>query len=168
MDTLRWTVTVPGPGLWSPDTPRLYTASVRLGDAPPVVERFGFRTFEGRGGLLLLNGAPFYMIGALDQDFYPESIYSTPSRELLREEMLAAKQLGLNTLRCHIKVPDPRYLEVADEVGVLVWYEIPNWDVWTRDAARRSRETLDRMLERDWNHPSLVAISIINESWGSI
>ena len=165
-DTVRWTVAVPTPELWSPETPRLYTASVRLGTGPAIVERFGFRTFEGRGGLFLLNGAPYYMIGALDQDFYPETIYSTPSRDILKEEMLAAKQLGLNTLRCHIKVPDPRYLEVADEVGLLVWYEIPNWDVWTRDAARRSRETLDRMLERDWNHPSLVAISIINESWG--
>jgi hypothetical protein len=166
VDTLRWTETVPKPELWSPDAPWLYTATVRLGDSPGIVERFGFRTFEARGGLLLLNGEPFYMIGALDQDFYPEAVYSTPSRDILKEQMLAAKALGLNTLRCHIKVPDPRYLEVADEVGVLVWYEIPNWDEWTRDAARRSRETLDRMLDRDWNHPSLVAISIINESWG--
>ncbi len=126
-DTVRWTVAVPTPELWSPETPRRYTASVRLGAGPAIVERFGFRTFEGRGGLFLLNGAPYYMIGALDQDFYPETIYSTPSRDLLKEEMLAAKQLGLNTLRCHIKVPDPRYLEVADEVGLLVWYEIRRW-----------------------------------------
>jgi hypothetical protein len=165
-DTVRWSVMVNTPEVWSPESPRLYTATVRFGEAPPVVERFGFRSFEGQGGLFMLNGAPYYMIGALDQDFYPETIYSTPSREYLREQMLAAKLIGLNTLRCHIKVPDKRYLEVADEVGLLVWYEVPNWDVWTRDAARRSRETLDGMLERDWNHPSLVAVSIINESWG--
>ena len=45
--------------------------------------------------------------------------------------MRKAKALGLNLLRCHIKVPDPRYLEAADEIGMLIWYEIPNWDKLT-------------------------------------
>jgi hypothetical protein len=70
-------------------------------------------------------------------------------------------------LRCHIKVPDPRYLQAADEVGVLVWYEIPNWDVLTEDAKRRALATLGGMVERDWNHPSIVIVSVINESWGA-
>ena len=69
--------------------------------------------------MLYLNGEPLYLMGALDQDFYPETIYTTPSEEYLRDEMLKAKKIGLNILRCHIKVPDPRYLKVADEVGML-------------------------------------------------
>jgi hypothetical protein len=81
--------------------------------------------------------------------------------------MQQAKALGLNMLRCHIKVPDPRYLQAADEAGVLVWYEIPNWDKLTDDSKLRGLATLRGMIERDWNHPSIVIVSIINESWGA-
>ena len=49
---------------------------------------------------------------------------------------------------------------------MLVWYEIPNWDKLTPDSQRRGLETLRGMVERDWNHPSIVIVSIINESWG--
>jgi len=49
---------------------------------------------------------------------------------------------------------------------MLVWYEIPNWDKLTDNSKRRALETLRGMVERDWNHPSLVILSLINESWG--
>jgi hypothetical protein len=116
-----------------------------------------------------LNGKPFYMRAALDQDFYPQGIYSPPSAEFIRQEMLASKAMGLNLLRCHIKVPDPRYLEAADETGMLVWYEIPVWNDayhWTAEAAQRGVDTFRAEVERDWNHPSIVIQSIMNEQWG--
>ncbi len=156
---------ISNPQLWNFDQPNLYRAEINLGGSI-ITEWFGFRTIEAKNNKLYLNGKPFYLIAALDQDFYPETIYTTPSEEYLRIEMLMAKKLGLNMLRCHIKVPDPLYLKVADEVGLLVWYEVPNWDVFNEDAAKRSSETIDKMLERDWNHPSLVILSLINESWG--
>ena len=153
------------PQLWSFDNPALYKVEIKFGESI-ITETFGFRSIEAKDNKLYLNGRPFYLIAALDQDFYPETIYTTTSEEYLRDEMLKAKQLGLNMLRCHIKVPDPLYLKVADEIGLLVWYEVPNWDVFNEDAAKRGSETIDRMLERDWNHPSLVVLSLINESWG--
>ncbi len=158
---------VESPSLWSLDNPALYTlrASLESGDLQSY--RFGFRTFETRDGKFYLNGQVIYLRGALDQDFYPETIYTPPSLDYLRDEMRKAKALGLNMLRCHIKVPDPRYLEAADEVGVLVWYEIPNWDKLTEDSKRRALDTFRAMVERDWNHPSVVIASIINESWGA-
>jgi hypothetical protein len=110
------------------------------------------------------------MIAALDQDFYPEGIYTPPSEEFVRDEMLKAKRLGLNTLRCHIKVPDPVYLKVADEVGMLVWYEIPSWNDFhhfTPQAAERGEKIFAEQVARDWNHPSVVIQSIINEAWGA-
>jgi len=157
---------VQDPSLWSPATPVLYQVEAGLDANAPTRDRFGFRTIETREGKLLLNGQPYFLIGALDQDFYPVSVYTTPSEEFLKDEMLKAKRVGLNTLRCHIKAPDPRYLKVADEVGLLVWYEIPNWDTFTPEAGRRGENTMREMLLRDWNHPSLVILSIINESWG--
>ena len=165
-DTLVVELHVKNPKLWSLETPHLYELEAVLSSGDRRRERFGFRSFETKEGKFFLNGEPIYLMGALDQDFYPETIYSTPSEEYLRDEMTKAKRLGLNLLRCHIKVPDPLYLKVADEIGLLVWCEIPNWDVFTPDAARRGSETFTNMLKRDWNHPSLVIMSLINESWG--
>jgi hypothetical protein len=152
---------------WSLENPALYTLRLSLSSGDTREIRFGFRTFEARDGKFFLNGQAVYLRGALDQDFYPETAYTPPSLDYLRDEMRKAKALGLNLLRCHIKVPDPRYLQAADDAGVLVWYEIPNWDKLTEDAKRRARQTLQGMVERDWNHPCLVIVSIINESWGA-
>jgi len=152
--------------LWSPTDPALYTLQVHTSNGDGKSCRFGFRTFETRDGKFYLNGQVIYLRGALDQAFYPETIYTPPSLDFLKGEMREAKALGLNLLRCHIKVPDPRYLEAADETGMLVWYEIPNWDKLTAESERRAFETLRGMVKRDWNHPSIVIVSIINESWG--
>ena len=167
---------VKSPKLWSPNSPTLYSVEVYLegnsGAFGPDTfkDRFGFRSFEARDGKFYLNNEPFYMIAALDQDFYPETIYTPPSEEFVRDEMLKAKRLGLNMLRCHIKVPDPVYLKAADEVGMLVWYEVPSWNDFhhfTERATERGEQIFNEEVERDWNHPSIVIQSIINETWGA-
>ncbi len=162
----EFTGNLANPSVWSPANPVLYTLHASLGSGDSGDFSFGFRTFETRDGKFYLNGQPIYLRGALDQDFYPETIYIPPSLDYIKDEMRKARALGLNLLRCHIKEPDPRYLEAADEVGILVWYEIPNWDKLTDDSKRRGLETLRGMVERDWNHPCLVILSLINESWG--
>ena len=151
---------------WDLSNPALYTLHVKLSSGDDETVHFGFRTFETRGGKFYLNGKAIYLRAALDQAFYPETIYTPPSLGYLSDEMRKAKALGLNMLRCHIKVPDPRYLEAADDVGLLIWYEIPNWDKLTADSESRALKTLRGMAERDWNHPSIVIVSLINESWG--
>ncbi len=162
------TVQVISPQFWGPENPALYTAKATLsGGVPDTVRtRFGFRSLVANGGRLYLNGQPFYMRGALDQDFYPDTIYLPPSAAYVRHEMEEAKKLGLNTLRCHIKVCEPEYLDAADEAGIVVWYEIPNWDHFSAAAAKRAESTLEAMVARDWNHPSVLIQSIVNESWG--
>jgi hypothetical protein len=157
---------VANPSLWSPASPTLYELRVTLSSGDSAAIHFGFRSLTTHAGKFLLNGTPIYLRGALDQDFYPDTGYTPPSLDYLRDEMRKAKSLGLNLLRCHIKVPDPRYLDAADEIGLLVWYEIPNWDKLTADSQRRARETLRGMVERDANHPSIVIVSLINEAWG--
>jgi Glycosyl hydrolases family 2, sugar binding domain/Glycosyl hydrolases family 2 len=157
------------PMLWDGDHPNLYSLTVDSKGTQLTHTRFGFRELTSSGGRLFLNGKPFYMRAALDQDFYPQGIYSPPSAAFIREEMLNSKAMGLNMLRCHIKVPDPRYLEAADETGMLVWYEIPVWNDayhWTEEAAQRGTDTFHAEVERDWNHPSIVIQSIMNEQWG--
>jgi hypothetical protein len=152
--------------LWSPEAPNLYSLVVDLG-TDKRVETFGFRTVEARNGQILLNGQPIYMRGALDQDYYPDGIYTPPSLEFLEDQARKAKHLGLNLLRCHIKVPDPRYYEVADRLGLLVWTEVPNVANFTSKSADRMRQTMQGILDRDRNHPSIIAWTLINEDWGT-
>jgi len=157
---------------WSPEHPNLYSIRIDLKAADGTVvdsltQAFGFRTIETRDGKFFLNGEPLYLRGALDQDYYPEGIYTPPSLEFLEDQARKAKELGLNLLRCHIKVPDPRYHEVADRLGLLIWTEIPNLQYFSARGGERLRETMAGILRRDGNHPSIIAWTIINEDWGT-
>ena len=164
-DTLRFSLRVDRPLTWSPDEPNLYRLKVSIG-TDEVIETFGFRTIEARDGKIILNGNPFYMRAALDQDYYPELICTPPSQEYIEDQFRKAKEMGLNCLRVHIKIADPRYYAAADKVGLLIWTELPNHTLLTEDAKRRARETLVGMLERDGNHPCIGIWTIMNESWG--
>ncbi len=159
------------PQWWSPDTPALYRVVTALavdGTTQDVLsETCGFRTVEARAGRIYLNGQPVYLRGVLDQAYYPETIYTPPSLEYLEDQARKAKTLGLNCLRIHIKIEDPRYYEVADRLGLLVWTEIPNWVLLSDATDRRAKATFEGMVARDWNHPSIIAWTLINENWGT-
>lgn len=132
---------------WSPDSPALYKLEARVEcDGRPLdiqSKTFGFRTIETRDGQFYLNGKLFYLRGALDQDYYPDTICTTPSMAFLEDEFRKAKELGLNCLRCHIKAADPRYYEAADRIGLIVWTELPNGD--SRPSGRgRARRRCSR------------------------
>jgi hypothetical protein len=156
---------------WSPETPTLYrvTATLLIDGKPVDVisTTCGFRTIEAHHGRIYLNGKPIYLRGALDQAYYPGTIYTPPSIEFLEDQARKAKALGLNCLRTHIKVEDPRYYEVADRLGLLIWTEIPNWVLLSARTSIRVKETFQQIVERDWNHPSIFAWSLVNEDWGT-
>ncbi|MCC6630331.1 MAG: beta galactosidase jelly roll domain-containing protein, partial [Chloroflexi bacterium] len=174
---------MPGARRWSPETPALYTlrATVMAGGETldEMTVTIGLRSIEVRAGRLWLNGAPLYLRSALDQDFYPGTVYTPPSDDIIRDQFLRAKELGLNSLRLHIKPADPRYLAWADRLGLLIWEEVPSWrTLWPTERRERHgdlpaetrarvRATLRGLIERDVNHPSVIAYSIVNEDWGT-
>ena len=164
-EVVKATLTHPAPKLWSPDAPNLYELEVTLGQ-DVTRHSFGFRSFHAEGGKMFLNGQPFHLRSALDQDYYPETICTPPSVAYLEDQFRKAKELGLNNLRYHIKVPDPRYLDVADRMGMTLWYDLPNTGRLTDVAARNLKDTLKGMLRRDGNRPSVLIWTIINEDWG--
>lgn len=167
--SLTATLAVPAVLHWELEAPALYTLHAALdsdADIDHVCTRFGFRTLETRDGALWLNDRPLMLRGALDQDYYPDGICTPPSYEFLLHQARLARRMGLNCLRCHIKIADPRYLQAADEVGLLIWAEPPNWRDWTSEGGVRGVETLQTAILRDWNHPSVLIWSVINESWG--
>lgn len=156
---------------WSPEDPALYRLRIELRIADSAVDAtaasFGFRTFERRNGRFYLNDRPIFLRAALDQDYYADTIATVPSDAMLEDQFRKAKALGLNCVRCHIKAPDPRYYEMADRIGLLVWNDLPNCSRLTEKAARRAHETLQGIVDRDGNHPSLVIWTIVNENWGT-
>jgi hypothetical protein len=155
---------------WSPEDPVLYDFEVTLRDGDTVVDTyedyFGMRSIDYEGGQLYLNGEPFFMRGALDQAYYPRSFYRPQDLETFEREIETAKELGFNLLRKHIKPAHPAFLEAADRLGILVWEEPANPSVYTDGSKRRVREQLHGMVERDYNHPSVVIWSVYNEEWG--
>lgn len=159
------------PQLWSPDAPSLYTVRVQLLQDGHILDEIkkksGFRTIETQAGQILLNGKPFYMIGALDQGYYPDTLATPPSEDFLRDQFKKAKDMGLNTIRYHIKVADPRYYDIADEMGLLLWVDLPNWTTLTDATKERIKTTLTGMVQRDGHHPSIAIWTIVNEDWGT-
>lgn len=179
---------VPHPLLWDTDHPNLYGLTLTLAptgpggasSSPPdtVHTYVGLRTVSvgqvAVGGqrypYVSLNGRPVYIMGALDQDFNPAGIYTVPSDAFLRDEVLRAKRLGLNLLRIHIKVPDPRLLYWADRLGLLIWEEPPDFaedgNAYTPASVARWTDTLRGMMDRDYNHPATIIWGLLNEEWG--
>jgi hypothetical protein len=168
-------IPIPEPMLWDTTVPNLYDLQAVLLDstddrAEPLDQfatRFGMRTIATSStGHLLLNGRILYLRGALDQDYYPDLIYTPFSDAELEAQFAKAKHMGLNCLRTHIKITDPRYYDAADRIGLLIWTELPNWQELTDASKQRAKETLFGMVERDWNHPSIIIWTIVNENWG--
>ena len=179
--TVTLTVRVPNAKLWSPEEPNLYDAIVRLhmddgtNDArnwDGVRTYFGLRKI-GRGfwqdnpyEFVFLNGEPVYLRGALDQAFTPDGLHAYPSDDAIRADIQTAKDMGLNMIRCHIKVNEPRYYYWADKLGLLVMYDLPSASVYTPTARKNWEETFRAAFARDYSHPSIMAWILFNETWG--
>jgi len=163
-------VQIADPKLWSPDSPNLYDVRFELrrdSDAVDTVESyFGFRSIATQDGKILLNGEPIFLRTVLDQGYWPESNLTPPSDEAIQEDIRRAKQLGFNGVRKHQKVEDPRYLYWADRIGLMVSAEMANAYLFNDDSvARMTREWIE-VVQRDYNHPSIVIWVPVNESWG--
>lgn len=163
-------VGVDQPELWGIDQPNLYDVNVsvvRDGVICDSVQRTtGFRAFESRDGKFFLNGHELELRGVLDQDYHPGSSSIPESTEALESLFRETRALGFNMLRVHIKRPDPRYYELADRLGMLVWTELPSWLTWTPEGAERGVALLERFIREDEHHPSIVMWTVMNESWG--
>ncbi len=169
---------IPSPIPWTPDTPHMYRVTVHLLRAGQTIDtvhtQFGMRDIDvgplGADGptWIRLNGEPVYLRGALDQSFHPEGVYTHPSNAAIRRDLLLAKRAGLNFLRLHIKTPDPRYCYWADRVGVLLMCDMPGfgYDGYSELAKRRWERVAWGQIRRDFNHPSIFAWCLFNETWG--
>ena len=162
--------------LWDVDTPNLYDVKLELVAEDTVIDRiftyFGMRKVsieKAPGGdyqYIYLNNRPVYLLGALNQSFNPESVYTFLTDEAIRRDVERAKEFGFNFLRLHIKVDEPRLYYWADKLGLLFMCDIPNFGNYTEKAKARFEETLRGNIDRDYNHPSIISWCNFNETWG--
>ncbi|MEM8525067.1 MAG: sugar-binding domain-containing protein [Bacteroidota bacterium] len=165
-------VDLPSPRLWDLDDPYLYMAKATVGD-DVVNTYFGMRKISVMNlpntkiPYIALNNEPIYLQLALDQSYHPKGFYTFPSDQFLQEEIMRSKSIGLNGIRTHIKVEVPRKLYWADKTGLLVMEDLPNsWGEPDQKMRDESTYTLQEMIKRDYNHPSIFSWIVFNETWG--
>ena len=180
------------PRLWSPEDPYLYEFEITTG-ADRVSGYFALRSWDIRNvdGIprLCVNGKPRFFHGLLDQGYWPDGIYTPPSPDCYRQEILAMKRMGFNTLRTHIKVEPEEFYYQCDKLGMFVFQDmVSNGDYsYLKDTIlptlgfqrkndrrahpdKRSRQMfLDNMKAQVLqlkNHPCIAMWTIFNEGWG--
>ncbi len=177
--------------LWSPESPFLYDLEVTLMQNGKPIETvksyFGMRkisTCRDASGIvrIQLNNRNCFPFGLLDQGWWPDGLYTAPTDEALRSDIVVTKELGFNLIRKHVKVEPQRWYYHCDREGILVWQDMPSGDEgpeWQTDhyfdgkEAVRSpgsdeeyRAELKNMIDLLKSNPCVIAWVPFNESWG--
>ncbi|NSW90698.1 MAG: glycoside hydrolase family 2 [Firmicutes bacterium] len=157
--------------LWSPENPNLYDIEFTLFDVngnevDHVSSYFGMRKVSVKDGKVLLNNHPYYQKLILDQGYFPKSNLTAPDEEALINDIKMTKAFGYNGVRKHQKVEDPIYLYWCDKLGLLIWGEMASYYEYSPGAANIYMKEWQEIINRDYNHPCIIAWTPFNESWG--
>ncbi len=152
--------------LWEAGHGRLYDLKLSFGE-DRVTSYFGMREIRLDGETVLLNGKRVFQRLVLDQGFYPDGIYTAPDDQALEQDIHLSLMAGFNGARLHQKVFEERFLYHADRLGYLVWGEQGNWglDYSRKDGLKCFLPEWMEVLERDFNHPSIIGWCPFNETW---
>ncbi len=155
--------------LWTLDNPNLYTVQLALQSEhgnDRICQKFGFRTAEFAADGFRLNGEKLKLIGLNRHQSFPYSGYAQGPASQERDADILKYELACNIVRTSHYPQSNAFLDRCDEIGLLVLEEIPGWQhiggkIWKDEAVQNVR----RMIERDWNHPSIILWGVrINES----
>ena len=161
---------VPEAELWSVDSPTLYTARVRALRGGEIVDekslRFGFRTVQFRADGFYLNGKRLKLRGLNRHQSYAYVGYAMPKSIQELDAEILKRELGVNAVRTSHYPQSQHFISRCDELGLLVFTEIPGWqhigdEDWKRQAVRNT----DEMVRQYMHHPSIMLWGVrINES----
>ncbi len=135
------TLNVASPKLWSPDSPYLYGLDIQILRNGKVVDRVASYTAmrevgayrkNGNTKLMGLNGEGIFQLGPLDQGWWPDGLYTAPTDEALKFDIQKTKDFGFNMIRKHIKVEPDRWFYYCDQLGIIVWQDMPSFAVSKR------------------------------------
>ncbi|WP_261806727.1 glycoside hydrolase family 2 protein [Lapidilactobacillus luobeiensis] len=155
---------------WSPEDPNLFDVEVKLIFDDQEIDRvssyFGMRKISQKNGMIYLNNRPYYQKLVLDQGYWEQGLLTAPSDHDFIQDIELAKKMGFNGCRLHQKVEDPRFLYWADRLGFLVWGECSSAPIYHDLSVQRLMKEWGDIIDRDYNHPCIVAWVPLNESWG--
>ena len=179
------------PKLWSPESPFLYKTNVKLISNGKVVDQvksyFAMRKIgskrDANGVLRMqLNNKDYFQFGPLDQGWWPDGLYTAPTDEALKYDIVKTKELGFNMIRKHVKVEPERWYTHCDELGILVWQDMPSGDeqpIWQDKKYFEGTELQrtpksEEIYKKEWkaimdhlySYPSIVVWVPFNEAWG--
>ncbi len=174
---------IPDPVAWEPGNPFLYEVVYEVrSEAGEVLDRVesyaGLRKIHIEGERMFLNNKPLFVRLVLDQGFYEDGLWTAPSDEALKHDIELSMEAGFNGARLHQKVFEERFHYWADRLGYLTWGEFSDWGIgfWKhfRETApadyqlgfRNYLAEWTAVVERDWNHPSIIAWTPFNETNG--
>ena len=179
--------------LWSPESPFLYDMEINLVSNGKIVDSiksyFAMRKISTRkdeNGIfrLQLNNEDYFQFGTLDQGWWPDGLYTAPSDDALKYDIIKTKELGFNMIRKHVKVESARWYYHADKIGMLVWQDMPNGEnfrfpKWQRDkffdgdefipsseSEDNFRSEWKKIIDFLYSNPSIVCWVPFNEAWG--
>ncbi|WP_288432395.1 sugar-binding domain-containing protein [uncultured Deinococcus sp.] len=155
--------------LWSPEHPQLIEVRAWLLRGDEVVDEVGsttaLREFGWAQGRFLLNGLPYRLRLVLNQGYWPDTLMSATD-EQLRLDAELVRRLGFNGVRMHQKVESPRFLHWCDQIGVLVWTELPSAYAYSDRSVAALTGEWTEVIRRDRGRPCVAAWVPFNESWG--
>lgn len=179
------------PKLWSPESPFLYQTKIRLISNNKVVDEvksyFAMRKIASKrdeNGIvrMQLNNKDYFQFGPLDQGWWPDGLYTAPTDEALKYDIIKTKELGFNMIRKHVKVEPERWYMHCDQLGILVWQDMPSGDeqpLWqnrkyfegtelqrTPKSEEIYRKEWREIMDHLYSYPSIVVWVPFNEAWG--
>ena len=177
--------------LWSPDFPFLYTLKVMLKSDNKILDQVNsyaamrkYSTKRDANGIvrLELNNQPLFQFGPLDQGWWPDGLYTAPTDEALVYDIQKTKYLGFNMIRKHIKVEPARWYTHCDQLGIIVWQDMPSGDrnpEWQNrkyfEGTEKKRSAVSEACYRkEWkeimdclySYPCIGTWVPFNEAWG--
>ncbi len=179
------------PRLWSPNDPFLYNLEVTVLNGNKQLDKVKsytamrkYSTRRDNNGIvrLQLNNKDLFQFGPLDQGWWPDGLYTAPTDEALRYDVVKTKDFGFNMIRKHVKVEPARWYMHCDQLGMIVWQDMPNGDrgpewqmrqYFTGNERIRSAES-EANFRKEWkeiidflySYPSIGVWVPFNEAWG--
>lgn len=161
--------TIPRPRAWSPDDPYLYTVHVAHRDTDDVTRpvndqwtlRVGLREVAAVDGQMTLNGRPIFPRMVLSWGWYPDRLHPAPDPETVRNDFERLRRMGFNGVKLCLWFPPEYYFEIADELGMLLWVELPLWRPQPTEHFRKQLAfEVPRLVRAARRHPSVILYTL--------
>lgn len=152
------------PNLYDHNQPDLYDVKIKTID-DEFYTYFGFIEIESKDGSILINKNKTYLKMVLNQGYYLKKGISGEAKDIIKD-LESIKYIGFNGVRIHQKQESHIFYYICDCLGIYIWSEIPSAYEYSEKMKQEYLRELERIIERNYNSPSVIVYVLFNESWG--